>query len=298
MPAQDHRLPRHTLIAESGVQRAKIRCHRHRHHKAPPHEADQPFDFTFVVTLAGTPKLVLEQIMALQGAEHLAACPRPVAQYPRHRQSGVIVQDRARHAAKERKRFDVPITKRLGNFGRIGLEERRVAVRQIHAEIMVPHQLAIDDRIRLAKIDLSMAGPMAQRHEHLARAPLLQRHILAHDGLAARKSALIAQPFKNTDHGVVLLGVNGAIVVQDLVDEIRQTFQLAAERPANAPVWRWRRKHQHLVDRLAINPEIPSSTTAAHLLHQHSVTDLLIKFHSLHPPPPHKSEGLSGLAPF
>jgi hypothetical protein len=52
--------------------------------------------------------------------------------------------------------------------------------------------------------------------------------------------------------------------------------------------------HSHFLTlRLAINPEIASSTTAAHLLHQHSVTDLLIKLHSLHPPPPHKSEGLS-----
>jgi hypothetical protein len=145
----------------------------HRYHKASSHEADQPFDIAFVIALAGAAELVFEQIMALQRAEHLAARPRSVAQYPRHRQFGVIVKDRARYAAEKGKRLHMPITKRLGNFGRIGLEERRIAVRQIHAEIMVPDQLAIDNCIRLAKIDLSMAGPMAERHEYLACAPLL-----------------------------------------------------------------------------------------------------------------------------
>ena len=38
--------------------------------------------------------------------------------------------------------------------------------------------------------------------------------------------------------------------------------------------------------------------SAAHLVHQHGAADLLIKLHSLHPPPPQNRKGLSGLAPF
>jgi hypothetical protein len=45
-------------------------------------------------------------------------------------------------------------TKGLGHLGRIGLDERRIAVRQIHAEIVEPHQLAVDDPVRLAEIYL------------------------------------------------------------------------------------------------------------------------------------------------
>jgi len=160
------------------------------------------------------------------------------------------------------------------------------------------HQLAVDDPIRLAKINLRMAGTMAQRHEHLARTPHLHRHVLADDGLAAREPTLVAQPLKDPRYRMMLLAVHAAIIKQYLVDEIRMPLKLAAERPPLAPVWRGLWKHQHLIDRLPVNPKIPRRRPAAHLVHQNSATDFLIKFHSLHPLPSRKHEGLSGLAPF
>jgi hypothetical protein len=61
-------------------------------------------------------------------------------------------------------------TKGLGHLGRIGLDERRIAVRQIHAEIVEPHQLAVDDPVRLAEIYLCVPRLVAQGYEHLAAA--------------------------------------------------------------------------------------------------------------------------------
>ena len=57
-------------------------------------------------------------------------------------------------------------------------------------------------------------------------------------------------------------------------------------------------ENQHLLDRLAVDAKIRRSTAAAHAVDHHGAADLLIKFHSLHPPPPPKSGGLAGLAPF
>jgi hypothetical protein len=62
-------------------------------------------------------------------------------------------------------------TKGLGHLGRIGLDERRIAVRQIHAEIVEPHQLAVDDPVRLAEIYLCVPA-CGSGYEHLAAAQL------------------------------------------------------------------------------------------------------------------------------
>jgi hypothetical protein len=60
----------------------------------------------------------------------------------------------------------------------------------------------------------------------------------------------------------------------------------------------WLRKTQHLVDGLAINTKIPRGSATAHAINQNGTADFMIKFHSLHPPPPPKSGGLAGLALF
>ena len=88
------------------------------------------------------------------------------------------------------------LAKCLCHLGRIGLEERGVTVRQIHAEIMKPRQLAVDDPVRLAKIYLRVPRLVAQRDKHLAAAQLRTRHVIPNYRDAAGETMLIAQPLE------------------------------------------------------------------------------------------------------
>ena len=54
-----------------------------------------------------------------------------------------------------------------GGSALLGAHEASVAVRKRHDEEMGPMPHASDDRIRLAKVRLSMAWRMRQRHERL-----------------------------------------------------------------------------------------------------------------------------------
>jgi hypothetical protein len=194
----------------------------------------------------------------------------------------------------------VPTRRRPPRQGRlsVGLEERGIAVRQIHAEIMEPDQLAANDPVRFTKVHLRVPRPVAQRNENLAAAQLAARHVLAHNRYAAGKTMLIAQPLEDPPSRMPLLGMHRAIVGQYPVDDLGEAGQLPAVRnPAPTMLWGFR-KNQHLVDRLAINPKVPRRGPAAHPVNDHGMANLLIKLHSLHPPPPHKCEGLAGMAPF
>jgi hypothetical protein len=75
---------------------------------------------------------------------------RPVAQDLRHRKLGVIIQD-CGTPPKKAKAATCP-SQKAWPPRQDRLDERRIAVRQIHAEIVEPHQLAVDDPVRLAEI--------------------------------------------------------------------------------------------------------------------------------------------------
>jgi hypothetical protein len=83
------------------VQRRQSDRPRHRHQQVPPDPADQPLDFAFVVALTRAAKPVGKDVMRLQLAEHPRPLADPVAQDARHRQLGIVVQDRARNLAEE-----------------------------------------------------------------------------------------------------------------------------------------------------------------------------------------------------
>ena len=95
-----------------------------------------------------------------------------------------------RHTAEKVEGRYVAIAKGFRRLRRIGFDKATVRVRQVHTQIMKPDLLARDIAIRLAKIRLRVARTMAQRHEHLTRPLRCLRHILAHDGVAAREAFL------------------------------------------------------------------------------------------------------------
>jgi hypothetical protein len=53
MAAQNCRTPFDAGFGQLRVQRLKALRHRHRRHEIAPEIADQPFDFAFVIALAG-----------------------------------------------------------------------------------------------------------------------------------------------------------------------------------------------------------------------------------------------------
>lgn len=95
------RLSMKAAFQKPRVERLDRRRMRNRRQVVEPHELHQPLDLALVIALAGAPEAVDEQKMADEFGEGLRATPRPVTQNLRHRQSGVVVQNRSRHAAEE-----------------------------------------------------------------------------------------------------------------------------------------------------------------------------------------------------
>ena len=60
----------------------------------------------------------------------------------------------------------MPVAKRLGHLGRIGLDEERVRMRQRHRKIVQLALDPVDHTKRLAKIHLCVTGRVRQRDEH------------------------------------------------------------------------------------------------------------------------------------
>ena len=64
---------------------------------------------------------------------------------------------------------------------------------KVHGEKMRPPLDAGDDRIRLAKVRLSVTRRVRQRHEHLTLATAPFPDVILDDGLFARKAMLVAK---------------------------------------------------------------------------------------------------------
>ena len=177
--------------------------------------------------------------MRLQLAEHPRALAHPVAEDARHRQRGVVVQDRARHLAEEPEGSVVPVTERFGGLRRIGLHKTGVAVRQVHRKKV---DLALDPgdlRQHLAKIHLRVAGIMPQRHKHLAVPQPAHTHIVLNDGDAASVAVLIAKPLEDPLRGMPLLPRPTLIRRQDTVEDPDKRGELRTRRRPAPPVPGW-----------------------------------------------------------
>jgi hypothetical protein len=76
-----------------------------------------------VVALARSTEPILEQVMRLQLAEHTCPQAAAVAEDARDSDLGVVVEDRPRHAAKEREGPDVAFAEGLRRLGRISRDK-------------------------------------------------------------------------------------------------------------------------------------------------------------------------------
>ena len=106
--------------------------------------------------------------MAEQLCECLSALALAVAADLGHRDLGVVVQDRHRHAAEEGEGAYVPVQEGFRGLARIGLDEAGVRLRQVHAEEVDLLAHPTDHTYRLAEIYLGVTRRMGQRDEGLS----------------------------------------------------------------------------------------------------------------------------------
>ena len=248
--------PLEAALLEMGVERGEAGHHRDRHQEVAPGIANQALHLALVVALTGPAEAVEEEIVGLQLGKDAGPLARAVAQDARYRQPGVVGENRLRHAA-EGERGVVAIAEGLNPLGRVGLDEAGVRVRQVEAEEvdLLPH--ATDHRHRLAKVGLSMAGWMGQRHEHLLGAGPLLAHIVLDDRVAAGKAVLGPQPVVDPLGGVPLLERRRPVCLQDGVDDCGEGIELGARRWLRPAIARGHREGQHLAHGVAVEAEAP-----------------------------------------
>ena len=132
----------------------------------------------------------------------------------------------------------MPVQPGLRRRRRVGRNEAGIAVGKCHDEKMRPILDAGDDRIRLAKVRLSMARRMGQRHKHLTPTKAPFPNVILHDGLFAREAMFVAKALEYTLRRVVLLTVNRSVLLQNTVDDIREGGQFRAFRWLASPISR------------------------------------------------------------
>ena len=128
-----------------------------------------------------------------------------VAQYLRHGQPGIVVEDAPGHSAQKGERCYVPVQEGLGSLRRIGLHEAAVAVGQVDDEAVGLAFHAADDHQGLAEVALGVSRRMGQRHEHLPGLTAMLSYVVLDCGVSAVEPVLIPQPLEDALGGVALL---------------------------------------------------------------------------------------------
>jgi hypothetical protein len=81
-----------------------------------------------------------------------------------------------------------------------------------------------DERIRLAKVRLSMAWRMRQRHNHLPVATATFANAILDDGLTSREAMLVAKALEYPLRRVPLLAMDPSTKIQLMISVNRSSF--------------------------------------------------------------------------
>ena len=248
--------------------------------------------------MSGTAEPVPEQIMTDQPGEHLRALTFAIAENARDDPFRVIVKDRLRYAAEVRERADVPLAPGFARLSWKGLHEGVVAIRQAHDEHRrLPGDAANDD-LRLAEIDLRMAGRMGERQKGLLHARARRPHIVFHRGVAAVEAVLGFQPLINPLRRLSLLSRRAQILLQDGVDDRREWPHFRSPHRLRATISRRRGMAANLVNRLSVDAEPAGRFPLRHPVRHHCKADTLIDLHAIHSPGPLRCSKARRLAAF
>jgi len=208
--------------------------------------------------------------------------PRAVAQDTRHRQFGVVIQDRRRYAAKEGAHRHVSGAKCLRRLRRVDLHQAGIAVRQVQREgVDLPFHPA-DHRQSLAEIRLRVPGVMPQRHEHLALT--LPQYVVLDVRQPAVIAVLVTQTLDNPLRRMPVLCRPALIRFQDAVDDPHECTQLRARGRMAVLVTRQNRERQHLRYHPRVVPETPPRLTTSDPIDPHRLPDPTIQLHQVHTP--------------
>src|SRR6266566_919833 len=102
-----------------GVQRREALKHRDGYEEVPSRIADQPFDFALVIAFARSAEPILEKVVRLQLCKHARALPLAVTEDARHRDLGVVIQDRLWDAVEKCERPNVAVAEGFRRLCRI-----------------------------------------------------------------------------------------------------------------------------------------------------------------------------------
>ncbi len=170
-----------------------------------------------------------------------------------HGDHRVVVGDAPGHTAEEGERAQVAILKSLCGLAGIGLHEKRVGVGQRHHKQRGFDRLAVNDDVRVPEVNLSLAGPMRQRHEDFLLLEFQISQEILDDGVAALVAALFAQAVKDALACVALFLVDGFVRFEPRADDVDEGRQFDPRPLFGHAVTGHVRVAQDLVERLPVN---------------------------------------------
>jgi hypothetical protein len=169
---------------------------------------------------------------------------------------------------------------------RVGRNEDRVGMRQVHRKEVDFALDAADHADRFAEVGLGMPWRMHERHEHLLRPLAPAGNVVLHNRDLARKPVLVAEPLENALARVPLLLRPILVGRQNRINNAGELVELRPERWLRAHVSRRHRELQHLRDRSRVDAKPICRTTLADPLDHNGVPNPRVKLHCLHPPAP------------
>ena len=122
------------------------------------------------------------------------------------------------------------VAERLRRLRGIGLDEARVAVGEVHDEVVDGLLHSADHRLRLPEVALGISRRMGERDVHLPRPAATLAHVVLDYRVPAVEPVLGSQPVVDTLRRVTLLLRKTAVLIQDPVDHPAVRVQLRAAR--------------------------------------------------------------------
>ena len=214
------------VVEQPAVERPDVVERRDGDEEVPPVAADLVLDVALLVARAGVGEDVVEPVVRREAAEELRGPHLPA---DASADLGGVVEDRPpRHAADELEDVAEPLADALGRLAPEDLGEAHVGVREGDGQVLAPGGHPADPEVRLAEVDLDLAGQPSQRQEPLGvPAVALAGHLLPtaldvalHGGVAARVALLVAKPRVDPRRRVALLAPVPAVVVEPGVDRL------------------------------------------------------------------------------